>query len=96
MVHTIFVAAEFWLILGESQHMGRRVDFGYYLHAALLGEYLKVDKLLLGVVAVASCKSGKSLTLEAKCSLCLHPVATEKLSKTVVVKVNLQGVHFII
>ena len=96
MVHAIFLRTYFGLIVGESQCMGWHINLWDDIDTILLGKFLKVDEFLFGVRAVARCQSGISVALQSECSLGLVPIAIEELTETIVVEMNLQGVHLIV
>ena len=96
MVHTVLLAAQLRVVMAEGQRMCRRVDLGYDLHEPLLGQFLQIDELALGVAAVARRKVGICLRLEAEGGIGLVPVILEILFEAVVVKMYLQGVHLVV
>ena len=96
MVHAILLRANLRLVVSESQCMCRHVNLRNDVDAILLGKFLKVDEFFLSVRSVACCQSGISVTLQSKCSLSLVPIIVEELTETVVVEMNLQGVHLIV
>ena len=96
VVHSVVFTGDFGLIVCKCQGVSRRIDFGNDFNVVLLGVDLKIDELLLGVVAVASGKTGIGFALQAESGLCLVPIVVEVLTEAVVVEVNLQGVHLVI
>ena len=96
VVHAVFLAAEFRLVVRESQRVGRDVDFGDDLDAVVLGENLKVDELLLGVVAVTRSQARVRVALQTESRVGFVPVLIEVLLETVVVQVNLEAVHLVV
>ncbi len=96
MVHAILLAADFRFVVGKGERVGGDVYLRYDFYKLGCRLVLEVDKLLLGVKAVAGSQSGISVRLQTEGGICLVPVVTEKLLEAVVVEVHLQGVHLII
>ena len=90
MVHAIFLAAYFGLVVGEGKCVGGSIDFGDNLDEALFGQLLQVDEFGFRVVSVFGGKARISVGLKTEGAVGLAPVLLEVLFEAVVVQVNLQ------
>ena len=75
--------------------MGGSINFGDNLHAVAGRHFLKVDELLLGVVAVAGREARVGLALQAEGGVGLVPGVVEAAEANVV-EMDLQGVHLVV
>ena len=96
MVHTVFFASDFGLILSESQRVGWNVDFGDDFNVVLFAQFLQVDKLLFGVRTVLGRQTGIGVAFKAESGLGFIPVVAEELTETIVVQMHLKGIHLIV
>ena len=96
MVHTIGLASDFGLIMCEGQGMSRRVDFGNDFHIIILGQNLQVDELLFGIETVLGCQARISVALQTESGIGLVPVVLKVLLETIVVQMNLEGIHLVV
>ena len=96
MIHAIFPGTDFWLVMGEGERMGRHVYLGDDVDAILLCQFLEFDELSLGIAAILRRESRIGVAFQAESCRGLRPVVTEILSESVIVEMNLQGVHLVI
>ena len=82
--------------MGESEGVGRNVDFGDDVDILLFGLHLKVDELALSVAAVLGGETGEEAAFEAEGRLRLVPIVVEVLLEAVVVEVDVEGVHLVV
>ena len=96
MVHAIFLASQFRLVLSESQRVRRSVYLRNDFHVILFCQLLQVDELLLRVRSILCRKTRIRVAFQAESRLRLVPIIVEVLHETVIVKMNLQRVHLVI
>ena len=96
MIHAIFLGPDFRVVMGEGERMGRHVYLGDDIDAILLCQFLEFDELSLGVTAILRRESRISVAFQTESRLGLCPIITEKLSESVIIQMNLQGVHLVI
>ena len=96
MIHAIFLGTDFRLVMGEGERMSRHIYLGDDVDAILLCQLLEFDELCLGVAAILRRESRISIAFQSEGCRGLRPVVTEILSESVIVEMNLQGVHLVI
>ena len=47
-------------------------------------------------MSVASCQAGEGFTFQAECSICFIPVVFKETRESIVVKMNLEGIHLVV
>ena len=96
MIHSVFLASQFRLVLSESQRVCRSVYLRNDFHVIVFCQLLQVDELLLRVRAILCRKTRIRVALQTERRLSLVPIIVEVLHETVIVKMNLQCVHLVI
>ena len=76
--------------------MGGNVNFRNDFHEVGCRLFLEVDEFFLGVRAVTGCQSRISLRFQPESSVSLVPVVLEVLLESIIVQMDLQGVHFVV
>ena len=96
VVHAVLLATDFGLVLREGQGMCGHVNLGDNLHTARIGQLLQGDKLGLGVGTILGGQARIGVALQTESGLRFVPILVEILLESVVVEVNLEGVHLVI
>ena len=96
MIHAIFLGTDFRLVMGEGERMGRHIYLGNDVDAILLCQFLEFDELSLGIAAILCRESRIGVAFQSESRLGLCPIITEKLSESVIIQMNLQGIHLVI
>ena len=76
--------------------MGGNVNFRNDFHEVGCRLFLEIDEFFLGVRAVTGCQSRISLRFQSEGSVSLVPVVLEVLLESVIVQMDLHGVHFVV
>ena len=96
MIHAIFLGTDFRLVMGEGERMGRHIYLGDDVDAILLCQFLEFDELSLGIAAILRRESRIGVAFQAEGCRSFRPIVTEELSESIIVEMNLQGVHLVI
>ena len=96
MIHAIFPGTDFRVVMGEGERMGWHIYLGDDVDAILLCQLLEFDKLSLGIAAILCRESRIGVAFQSEGCRGLRPVVTEILSESVIIQMNLQGIHLVI
>ena len=76
--------------------MGRHIYLGDDVDAILFCQLLEFNELSLGIAAILSRESRIGVAFQTEGCLGFRPVITKILSESIIVEMNLQGVHLVI
>ena len=96
MVGRIILAHQVGAKTCQSQAVCRHINFGKYLYAHAVGQFLQGNKVFFGVMPVASSESRKPITLHTESSRRATPVAIIEPMESIIVEMDMEHIHLII
>ena len=76
--------------------MCRNINFRYNLYKVGCSLFLKINKFFFRIRTVAGCESRISFGLQTESSISLVPVVIKILLESIIIQMDLQGIHLVI